>query len=284
MVYDNQNMQWFLKIDNYDGIPNRVKWLPGTPNLKIVEIPSIKPRQKSNTPTRTPVMDECCEETKEMINDIYEMLGGDDFLEKGIEIPNHLFIPGGKDDTQALTYNAILNILFRTLDHRTCGEVEVSIADNNIMKEGDQPLTMKFINNTAATGKIIELSQKQNSDLVAVLNLLMRLSWISVQLLKLINLINGTVNAITKFLDVPIREKIENVETPFDISLGQKVGFDQKKPSEDQLIKTLDLDNPEKTLSILDKFMNNAKIPLKIKTFIGTKEGGNFWWMMNKKG
>ncbi|CAD5985074.1 hypothetical protein PCC9214_05338 [Planktothrix tepida] len=229
-------------------------------------------------------MDECCEETKEMINDIYEMLGGDDFLEKGIEIPNHLFIPGGKDDTQALTYNAILNILFRTLDHRTCGEVEVSIADNNIMKEGDQPLTMKFINNTAATGKIIELSQKQNSDLVAVLNLLMRLSWISVQLLKLINLINGTVNAITKFLDVPIREKIENVETPFDISLGQKVGFDQKKPSEDQLIKTLDLDNPEKTLSILDKFMNNAKIPLKIKTFIGTKEGGNFWWMMNKKG
>lgn len=218
----------------------------------------------------------------ELLEDIYDMLGGEDFFKDGLEIPNHLFIPGGTGETKAMTYNALLNLMFRTLDHRTVGEVEVSIKDNNIMKEGDQPLTMKLVNATAATGKILELSQKQDSDLTAVLNLLMRLSWISVQILKVVNIGSEATKTIVSFFAIPVKEKVINVDIPVDPSLGGKIGFDPKKPTEDQLIKVLDLDDPEKTVKIFDKFMNNSKIPVKVKQFIGDKSGGNYWWLMDK--
>lgn len=218
----------------------------------------------------------------ELLEDIYDMLGGDDFRDDGLEIPNHLFIPGGTGETKALTYNALLNLMFRTLDHRTVGEVEVSIKDNNIMKEGDQGLTMKLVNATAATGKILELSQKQDSDLTAVLNLLMRLSWISVQILKVVNIGSEATKTIVSFFAIPVKEKVINVDIPVDPSLGGKIGFDPKKPSQDQLIKILDLDDPQKTISIFDKFMNNSKIPVKVKQFIGDRSGGNYWWLMDK--
>jgi hypothetical protein len=229
-----------------------------------------------------PKDNECCEGLKDAIEDIYDLLGGDDFRDDGLEIPNHLFIPGGTGETKALTYNALLNLMFRTLDHRTVGEVEVSIKDNNIMKEGDQGLTMKLVNATAATGKILELSQKQDSDLTAVLNLLMRLSWISVQILKVVNIGSEATKTIVSFFAIPVKEKVINVDIPVDPSLGGKIGFDPKKPSEDQLIKILDLDDPQKTISIFDKFMNNSKIPVKVKQFIGDRSGGNYWWLMDK--
>ena len=229
-----------------------------------------------------PKDNECCEGLKDAIEDIYDLLGGDDFRDDGLEIPNHLFIPGGTGETKALTYNALLNLMFRTLDHRTVGEVEVSIKDNNIMKEGDQGLTMKLVNATAATGKILELSQKQDSDLTAVLNLLMRLSWISVQILKVVNIASEATKTIVSFFAIPVKEKVINVDIPVDPSLGGKIGFDPKKPSEDQLIKILDLDDPQKTISIFDKFMNNSKIPVKVKQFIGDRSGGNYWWLMDK--
>jgi hypothetical protein len=235
-----------------------------------------------STPSRIipKIMPEQCD--CELLEDIYDMLGGEDFFKDGLEIPNHLFIPGGTGETKALTYNALLNLMFRTLDHRTVGEVEVSIKDNNIMKEGDQGLTMKLVNATAATGKILELSQKQDSDLTAVLNLLMRLSWISVQILKVVNIGSEATKTIVSFFAIPVKEKVINVDIPVDPSLGGKIGFDPKKPSEDQLIKILDLDDPQKTISIFDKFMNNSKIPVKVKQFIGDRSGGNYWWLIDK--
>lgn len=270
---------WDIKITDFPlGSPGGEKWFPGTPNAKIIEVPPLKPKPKTNTPTRTPMDDNCCE----LLEDIYEMLGGEDFFKDGLEIPNHLFIPGGTGETKAMTYNALLNLMFRTLDHRTVGEVEVSIKDNNIMKEGDQPLTMKLVNATAATGKILELSQKQDSDLTAVLNLLMRLSWISVQILKVVNIGSEATKTIVSFFAIPVKEKVINVDIPVDPSLGGKIGFDPKKPTEDQLIKVLDLDDPKKTVGIFDKFMNNSKIPVKVKQFIGDKSGGNYWWLMDK--
>jgi hypothetical protein len=243
-------------------------------NPKHPEFSNYSPKPRSLMPDK-----ECdCE----LLEDIYDMLGGEDFFKDGLEIPNHLFIPGGTGETKALTYNALLNLMFRTLDHRTVGEVEVSIKDNNIMKEGDQGLTMKLVNATAATGKILELSQKQDSDLTAVLNLLMRLSWISVQILKVVNIGSEATKTIVSFFAIPVKEKVINVDIPVDPSLGGKIGFDPKKPSEDQLIKILDLDDPQKTISIFDKFMNNSKIPVKVKQFIGDRSGGNYWWLMDK--
>ena len=254
------------------GRQGKVKFIPLFPE-------TIEPKKFSPKGRGLNVSDNCdCE----LLEDIYDMLGGDDFKEKGLEIPNNLYIPGGKGDTQAMTYNAIANLMFRTLDHRTVGEVEVSIKDNNIMKEGDQPLTMRLINATAATGKILELSQKQDSDLTAVLNLLMRLSWISVQILKVTNIASEGIKVIINFFAIPTKEKVINVDIPVDPSLGGKVGFDPKKPTEDNLAKILDLDDPQKTISIFDKFMNNSRIPVKVKQFIGDAKGGNYWWLMDK--
>jgi hypothetical protein len=270
-----------LRTGRHVGWMDYYTW--GTPGTNLLLIPldpeSINP--KFSAPGRSiPKVTEQCD--CELLEDIYDMLGGDDFRDDGLEIPNHLFIPGGTGETKALTYNALLNLMFRTLDHRTVGEVEVSIKDNNIMKEGDQGLTMRLINATAATGKILELSQKQDSDLTAVLNLLMRLSWISVQILKVVNIGSEATKTIVSFFAIPVKEKVINVDIPVDPSLGGKIGFDPKKPSEDQLIKILDLDDPQKTISIFDKFMNNSKIPVKVKQFIGDRSGGNYWWLMDK--
>lgn len=273
-----------IKIDNFPiGPSGRTKWFPGTPNAKIIEIPPLKPKPKTNTP-RSPIVDNCCEELKETMNDIYDMLGGDNFRDDGLEIPNHLYIPGGKGDTKAMTYNTLINLIFRTLDHRTCGEVEIAIKDNNIMKEGDQGYTFKAINNTAAIAKIMEISQKQDADLSALLNLLIRLNWIAVQILKVSIVMRESIKAIIGFFGIPVRDKVESIDIPVDPSLGGKVGFDPKKPTEDELIKLLNLDDPEKTIKILDKFMNNSKIPVTVKKFIGDAKGGNFWWLMDKKG
>ncbi|MGL6138400.1 MAG: hypothetical protein ACRC2M_13970 [Planktothrix sp.] len=67
-----------VKIDDFPiGPSGRTKWFPGTPNAKIVEVPPLKPRPKTNTPTRTPVMDEnCCE----LIEDIYDALAVGEIL------------------------------------------------------------------------------------------------------------------------------------------------------------------------------------------------------------
>ncbi|WP_144017671.1 hypothetical protein [Planktothrix sp. PCC 11201] len=252
-----------------------------TIELKYRNIPNKK--TEFETPPRSipPIMDnECCD----LIEDIYDMLGGDNFKENGLEIPNHLYIPGGKGETKGMTYNALMNLVFRTLDHRTCGEVEIAVKDNNPMKEGEQGYTFKAINNTAAIGKIMELSQKQDSDISALLNLIIRLNWIAVQILKVSIIASESAKAIIGFFGIPTRDKIESVEIPVDPSLGGKVGFDPKKPTDDQLIKLLDLDDPEKTIKILDKFMNYSKIPVTIRKFIGDAKGGNFWWMMDKKG
>lgn len=274
-------------INNEDGDPNTpgsflsiaVQYFTKGYSQPRTPPPNCSPYKPRISPVKE---DECCEDLKDTLEDIYDMLGGEDFFKDGLEIPNHLFIPGGQGETKALTYNALLNLMFRTLDHRTVGEVEVSIKDNNIMKEGDQGLTMKLVNATAATGKILELSQKQDSDLTAVLNLLMRLSWISVQILKVVNIGSEATKTIVSFFAIPVKEKVINVDIPVDPSLGGKIGFDPKKPSEDQLIKILDLDDPQKTISIFDKFMNNSKIPVKVKQFIGDRSGGNYWWLMDK--
>ncbi|MFM6402885.1 hypothetical protein, partial [Planktothrix sp.] len=74
-------------------------------------VPNFNKPYQAKPKAIPPMEDEkCCELNKR----IYEMLGGDDFFNKGISIPNSIYVPGGSGETQALTYHELNNLLFRT--------------------------------------------------------------------------------------------------------------------------------------------------------------------------
>ena len=237
-----------------------------------------KPYQ--TTPKAIPPMEDekCCELNKR----IYEMLGGDDFFNKGISIPNSIYVPGGSGETQALTYHELNNLLFRTLAYRTPGNIEVKLKDSNIMKEGEQPLTYKATDATSYFNKLMEVTMSQDTDLSALINLIIRLNWIAVQILNISVKINQMSQSIIGFFGVPCKDTTVNVDIPVDPSLGQKVGFEAKKPTIDKIVKLLDLDDPTETRKLLDKFMNFARIPVTVKKLVSTAKGGNYWWLLDK--
>ncbi|MFM6206515.1 hypothetical protein, partial [Planktothrix sp.] len=248
----------------------------------LIEYPyepnAVKPYQAK--PKAIPPMEDekCCELNKR----IYEMLGGDDFFNEGISIPNSIYVPGGKGETQALTYHELNNLLFRTLAYRTPGNIEVKLKDSNIMKEGEQPLTYKATDATSYFNKLMEVTMSQDTDLSALINLIIRLNWIAVQILNISVKINQMSQSIIGFFGVPCKDTTVNVDIPVDPSLGQKVGFEAKKPTIDKIVKLLDLDDPAETRKLLDKFMNFARIPVTVKKLVSTAKGGNYWWLLDK--
>lgn len=269
---------------------NQIRYTYGVPDsmaleqYRCVEIPysyepnAVKPYQAK--PKAIPPMEDekCCELNKR----IYEMLGGDDFFNKGISIPNSIYVPGGKGETQALTYHELNNLLFRTLAYRTPGNIEVKLKDSNIMKEGEQPLTYKATDATSYFNKLMEVTMSQDTDLSALINLIIRLNWIAVQILNISVKINQMSQSIIGFFGVPCKDTTVNVDIPVDPSLGQKVGFEAKKPTIDKIVKLLDLDDPTETRKLLDKFMNFARIPVTVKKLVSTAKGGNYWWLLDK--
>lgn len=262
------------------GIP--VYWFADATITEIAEPPKpqlVLPRPFGNPRSIQPMEDEkCCELNKR----IYEMLGGDDFFNKGISIPNSIYVPGGSGETQALTYHELNNLLFRTLAYRTPGNIEVKLKDSNIMKEGEQPLTYKATDATSYFNKLMEVTMSQDTDLSALINLIIRLNWIAVQILNISVKINQMSQSIIGFFGVPCKDTTVNVDIPVDPSLGQKVGFEAKKPTIDKIVKLLDLDDPTETRKLLDKFMNFARIPVTVKKLVSTAKGGNYWWLLDK--
>lgn len=226
-----------------------------------------------------PMNDEkCCELNKR----IYEMLGGDEFYKNGLIIPNKLYVPQGVGSTQATNYNGLFNLLFRILDHRTLGDVKVVIPDNNKMMKGDQKLEFVAVNATGAFNKLLELAFDSQSDNGAQLNLNMRMSYMLAQILRMTVIISEATKSLLGFFNVPTSKKVEEVDLPIDISLGSDIGKEPQKPSKETITKILDLDNPEKTEAILDKFMNLSKMPVTVLKFIKSSKGGDYWWFLNK--
>ena len=122
----------------------------------------------------------------------------------------------------------------------------------------------------------------QDTDLSALINLIIRLNWIAVQILNISVKINQMSQSIIGFFGVPCKDTTVNVDIPVDPSLGQKVGFEAKKPTIDKIVKLLDLDDPTETRKLLDKFMNFARIPVTVKKLVSTAKGGNYWWLLDK--
>lgn len=272
-----------LMIENFTyglgDIPH-TKFFPGTPNVKIIEVPPLKPRPKTNTPTRTPIMDDCCEEIKEVMNDVYDMLGGDIFRDNGLIVPNELFIPEADGDTKVMTYNTLFNILFRALDHRTPGQVEVKIKDNNKSKKGEQPVTFKSINATGYYSKLMELQLEGKGENADQLQILMRLGWISTQILKMLVICSEAIKTIVGFFDIPTKEVIEKVDIPFNPSLNKfNKGF-KKQPDEKKILQILDMDTEDAAERILADFNDVSQMPVTVKKLRGGKEGGTFWWLL----
>jgi hypothetical protein len=269
---------WDGKLYEDDDISNFLTKVNGS-RSETFKMKSFDPFTliNKNKPRSLPVKCECdCE----LIERIYDMLGGDPFYEDGLNVPNELFTPEGLGDTKIMTYNTILNVLFRTFDHRTPGQVEVKIKDNNKSKKGDQTVTFKSINATGYYSKLMELQLEGKGENADQLQILIRLGWISTQILKVVVICSEALKTIIKFFVIPTKEVVESVDIPFDPSLKKfNKGF-KKEPDQNQILKILDMDTEDAAERILADFNDVSKMPVKVQRLRGGKERPNFWWLL----
>ena len=229
--------------------------------------------------------DKCCE----LNNRIYEMLGGDEFFKEGLTIPCELFIPGGKGSFKMVSYNEIMNVIFRTFSHRTPGEIEFTITDTNKGKKGNQALQYRSINAQGYFTNLMKTVSELNYENDDQLNVLVRLGVITTQLMKMVVVISESLKSILKYFGIPTKDYIEKVDVPFDLSLNGALskGFKSREDLQKELLKIVDKDTEEAIEGILDKFLDEWQMPVKVQKLRGSGQGGDFWFFlrngMNKR-
>lgn len=223
--------------------------------------------------------DECCRANLALLRRIAKSLETDKMLDDGLTLPIELFTPEGGTKTIKLTsYMQLFNILFRTLDHRTMGQIDINILDNNKVKEGNQSVQLRTINASGYYKALFETLLESKGESGDQLQILVRMMWSLTQLTKLAVVINENTKVLIEYFAVPFKELISKVTVPFDISLGGKLskGFGAKdEPSDKEILKVLEQDTEEAAESILSKLMNVWQMPVKVKKF---SKGGNFWF------
>lgn len=250
--------------------------------FRIIPIfpPSVNPKHKGVPRSLMPTEDCDCE----LLGKIYDMLGGDTFYKNGLTIPNQLFIPDGKGSFKMKTYNEIMNIIFRTFSHRTLGEIEFTIEDANKGKEGNQKIHIRTINAQGYYTMLLKSISNLGYENTDQMNLLVRLGVVTSQLMKLAVIVNQNLKNVLTFFDMPTKDSIENVDIPFDMSLKGKLnrGFDSRADLQKELLKIVDEDTEQAIEGILDKFLNEWQMPVKVQKLRSTKEGGNFWYFLKQ--
>lgn len=219
-----------------------------------------------------------------MIDRIYDMLGGDDFYEEGLAVPNEMFTPEADgNSTQTKTYNGAVNLLFRTIDHRTPAQVKFPLAN------GAEYTSINAEGYFADLGKnVSELLEKTNNtgkaDNSEVMGYMHRVSLINTQIFNLLIKINELVKGIVGFLGIPMRETVEVVDIPFDPTMKGKLakGFGSPNDLDKELEKLLKDQNAteEGIKETVARYASSGKIPVRVKKLRQSNEGGDFWWLI----
>lgn len=225
---------WDVRIDNFPVRPSdRTKWFPGTPNAKIVEVPPLKPRPKTNTPTRTPMSDDCCEEIKEMINEFYDVIRPDKFAFKLPE--SFRTIDGNEPKNKDIDdYPEAFGYLLDRIDE-LIGQfnIDIEIEDTDPVTQGNQTAKISIGNISEGIAEIIGLiyglgiSQKIGTE--ASVKSLITLGMVQ----RTITEIDAVTEEIFDHLEIPMKEVEREIDLEF--SPGVK-NFDAFfKPSKERV-------------------------------------------------
>ena len=220
-----------------------------------------------------------------LLERVYRLLGGDNMWENGLAIPNEMFTPEGEGYTRTKTYNGIAHLIFDTLDHRTPGQVEYKLP--NGMEYKSVNAQGYFQDLGANVAENLNESKKKDSSNSQVMNYLTRNALLNTQIFKIVFKTNRIVKALLSFLNVPVSEKIEDVDAPFDTSLGGKLGnkgFGSPKELNDELEKLIQeqLKNDPKGEKIAASFGSNGKSKITTVRIKESSEGGDFWWFIKQ--
>ena len=256
-------------------------------NFIIKFDPQKEPNPFATRNTSTPrTLKEPMQDRQQILMErIYIMLGGDTFWENGLAIPNQMFTPEGEGYTRTKSYNGVAHLLFDTLDHRTPGQVEYKLP--NGMEYKSINAQGYFQDLGANVAETLEETKKKESNNSQVQNYLTRTAFINSQILKILIQTNRIVRAILSFLNVPVSEEVENVDIPFDMSLGGKLGkkgFGSPKELDQELEKLIQeqLKTDPKAEKITAQFGNNGQTKITTVKVKESAEGGDFWWFIKQ--
>jgi hypothetical protein len=239
-------------------------------NLKTGEEGPPPPEPPKNTPITPPEKDDmkCCdlEPVLSMLRKMNKVLAIDEMDGEGVKIPKRLFVTNGKGYEECKTYPAVLATQIRIADHLGIHPYKAQIDDSNAAQAGNQKLEVQVINATAAAKMISELLLENKGDAATRLNLLVRNTVATGQILNAVAIAAKRIREVMRFLAIPVKEQIDYINMPFDFSFGnrdKKKGFQAgAKPAE-----ALDINTEEATEKMLPKFMVNSKQPYVVEIF-----------------
>lgn len=228
------------------------------------------PEPPKDTPIQPPERDDmsCCnlEPVLSMLRKMNQVLAIDEMAGEGVKIPKRLFIPEAKGYEECKTYASLMATQVRIQDHLGIHPFKAEIADSNAAQAGNQKLSIRVVNATAHAKMISELLLENKSDAATRLNLLVRNTVATGQILNGVTIAAKRIREVMRFLSIPVKEVIDHVAMPFDFSFGnrdKKKGFQAgQKPAE-----ALDINTEEATEAMLPKFMVNSKQPYVIEIF-----------------
>lgn len=216
---------------------------------------------------------------REMLRGTQKNASKKDKEEGGIVVPNSLIMYQGEGTTQIRDYVALSEFVIRMIDHLGLHPSEIKIADINKGKEGDQPVTFEPYSGSAMINKLLELSFENKGDAATRLQIQVRTVWLLHQILSYAAKINENTKNIVNFLEIPFKEVVTVIKTPFDILLGKKDQFKKSgvNPSEEDILKIIEEDTEESVEGILDKFLNVSDHIVKVNRHVSGM-GLGFWY------
>ncbi len=232
----------------------------------------------NNPPPGKPPMrtNKCCNDSTKMIREVHKALAVRELLENNLVVPNRLVAPNAKGLAKLKSYLEISQWQIRMADHLGIHPFKASISDGNAAQAGNQEVKAQFVSGTAALNKVVELLLENKGDAAVRLNLLVRISVILTQIIKVATISSKSLNSLISFIGMPIQEMSSNIKMPFDVSLGARrkaeekksKGFDPRKKDQ-EVVEEIKINTEAATEEVLPDFMQNGEEPYVYKNFDG---------------
>lgn len=170
-----------------------------------------------------------------MIAQIYDVLGIDEMIDEGFNIPTDMYAPEGKAVKRLNNYPQILDYQMRQVNHTGIGGFDIEVANSGDSKNKSGKIGFKAVNGTDAIRQIaqmlIDIENGKNLFAKAFLSIFITLG----EFAPAINIAADTVEQISSFLGMRGGTKRRWITLPFNalklqkITSSKGVGFDKKK-------------------------------------------------------
>jgi len=211
------------------------------------------------TGNKPPIMQSCCEEILDMLEDIKEAFAVDRLLKDKFPVSNSFMAPecDPASVTRAKNYYEIAQCLFRMMAHGMIFEPRVNIKDADAAKAGDQEFKAKYLNATGWASAVAEALLEIRDDGNVSTNMGIRSGFASTQ--TMVGLADAIyrIDAILDCMGIELAPKIETVETPYNVQIQIGKGFGEGNE------RQIDLNQDEATEKLLPTFLQVKKNKIK---------------------